>query len=419
VTYAYEPKTPGKGRFAHMTGPGLPAYGVRYGRLADSDLVEYTRCKADNAVRAKYTWGLDLSGLAGVVQASLPASGIHGAGGTLDTLGEGQGQVGGLHGAGGIGSLLAREEPQAVGDPKRHWYLYDANGNVGQLLEYVAGTPPTVTLAAHYEYDPYGNTIHKDDVDASGIVDANLYRFSTKYFDPETDMGYWGERYLVFRLGRWANHDPAEESGGINLYAFLGNSAIDGFDPLGLRRRGSWIDPGWFDEVGWDLFWRWLWGDGSPVELWDDPLYRPYMMAHPQLRYQLRHLVIGDARGRLKGGILGTVSINSPIVLPDNGYHTGYELLHGTNENAGGFRVLGPEPQIDNCVVRYHHLKYQWGDIMDPNPQYWGDTFYSKLLFWGTDYEIYIIWTVDEPVEVEFSPDLRWVVGVRGAYPSE
>ena len=182
----------------------------------------------------KYTWGLDLSGLAGVVQASLPASGIHGAGGTLDTLGERQGQVGGLHGTGGVGGLLAREEPQAVGNPKRHWYLYDANGNVGQLLKYVAGTTPTVTLAAHYEYDPYGNTIRKDDVDQSGIVDANPYRFSTKCFHREIDAYDYGYRYYSPRLGRWLSRDPIEESRGPNLCVFAENAPTRSHDPLGM-----------------------------------------------------------------------------------------------------------------------------------------------------------------------------------------
>jgi hypothetical protein len=35
--------------------------------------------------------------------------------------------------------------------------------------------------------------------------------------------------------GRWLSRDPIEESGGWNLYAFVMNSAVDGFDPLGLE----------------------------------------------------------------------------------------------------------------------------------------------------------------------------------------
>jgi len=199
------------------------------------NVVEVLDGKADNAVKAKYTWGLDLSGLAGATEPRAPASGpgIHGAGGTLDTLGERQRQVGGL---------LAREEPQAVGDPKRHWYLYDANGNVGQLLEYVAGSPPTVTLAAHYEYDPYGSIIRRDDVDSSGVVDANPYRFSTKYSDPETGQYAYIFRIYDPRLGRWLSRDPLREKGGRNLYAFLRNRSPNKVDTLGMQATGGYDD---------------------------------------------------------------------------------------------------------------------------------------------------------------------------------
>ncbi|MGE0083290.1 MAG: hypothetical protein AB7S75_02585 [Desulfococcaceae bacterium] len=34
------------------------------------------------------------------------------------------------------------------------YYFYDGNGNVGQLVNATG-----VTIAAHYEYDPFGNLI--------------------------------------------------------------------------------------------------------------------------------------------------------------------------------------------------------------------------------------------------------------------
>ncbi len=142
------------------------------------NVVLVLNANASNAITRKYTWGLDLSGS--------------------------------IHGAGGIGGLLATEEPQTTGESKKHWFTYDANGNVGQLLKYVAGTS-TVTLAAHYEYDPYGNVIVADDVDSSGIVSANPIRFSTKWFDVETGLYYYGYRYYSPRLGRWISRDPIEE----------------------------------------------------------------------------------------------------------------------------------------------------------------------------------------------------------------
>jgi RHS repeat-associated protein len=117
-----------------------------------------------------------------------------------------------------------------------YWYLYDANGNVGQLIR-----ATDQSIAARYEYDPYGNTIVKE----GSYADANPFRFSTKWFDSETGMGYWGRRYLLFRIGRWANHDPAQEEGGLNLYAFTSNNPTNAVDPDGTTVVG--LD-GW---VGW------------------------------------------------------------------------------------------------------------------------------------------------------------------------
>jgi len=170
---------------------------------------------ASNAITRKYTWGLDLSGT--------------------------------IHGAGGIGGLLACEEPQAVGDPKRYWFMYDANGNVGQVLD--ATDTNNITIAARYEYDPYGNPIPIPQPPGPGpYADLNPIRFSTKWFDRDfgTDLGYWGYRSYSPPLGRWISRDPIAERGGLNLYAFVGNGPINRWDALGqhdgAKKRCIWVD---------------------------------------------------------------------------------------------------------------------------------------------------------------------------------
>ncbi|MCP4393941.1 MAG: hypothetical protein GY804_06700, partial [Alphaproteobacteria bacterium] len=52
-----------------------------------------------------------------------------------------------------------------------YYYFYDANGNVGQLVNAADGG-----IAAHYEYDPFGNIIKAE----GEYRDGNPYRFSTK-----------------------------------------------------------------------------------------------------------------------------------------------------------------------------------------------------------------------------------------------
>jgi RHS repeat-associated protein len=159
---------------------------------------------SSNAMVRQYTWGLDLSGQSG------------------------QMSVAGMHGAGGIGGLLAAEEPQTSGGPKKYWFCYDANGNVGQVLD-ATNTGAIATVAA-YEYDPYGNGL----VATGSYATLNPFRFSTKWLDTEASLYYYAYRYYSPRLGRVLNRDPLEEVGGINLYVIVRNDPICEIDPLGL-----------------------------------------------------------------------------------------------------------------------------------------------------------------------------------------
>ncbi|MCP4346877.1 MAG: RHS repeat-associated core domain-containing protein, partial [Desulfobacterales bacterium] len=110
-----------------------------------------------------------------------------------------------LQGAGGIGGLIATLDNSAS---VVYYYFYDANGNVGQLANAADGS-----IAAHYEYDPFGNIIKAE----GEYKDSNPYRFSTKYFDAETGLIYYGFRHFSPELGRWINRDPLEELGSMIL----------------------------------------------------------------------------------------------------------------------------------------------------------------------------------------------------------
>jgi RHS repeat-associated protein len=106
-----------------------------------------------------------------------------------------------LQGAGTIGGLLATVRS---GDPEpvEGFYAYDANGNVTDLVGMDGA------IAAHYEYDPYGNTVVK----TGPLADANPFRFSSKYTDGETGLYYYGYRYYQSETGRWLNRDLIEET---------------------------------------------------------------------------------------------------------------------------------------------------------------------------------------------------------------
>ena len=133
-----------------------------------------------------YVWGADLSG-------------------TLD-------------GAGGVGGLFATEL-----DGVWHFPLYDNNGNI---TDYVSETGEVV---ASYEYDAFGRTLSA----TGSMASVFPFRFSTKYYDAEAKLYYYGYRYYSPDLERWLTRDPIEEDGGDNLYAFCGNNGVNRIDYLG------------------------------------------------------------------------------------------------------------------------------------------------------------------------------------------
>ena len=135
-----------------------------------------------------------------------------------------------LQGAGGVGGLLAYTRNGALRIP-----VYDHIGNVVAIVD------DTGTIVAAYEYDSFGNTVSQSGAEADEVP----FRFSTKYFDPETGLYYYGYRFYAPELGRWINRDPIEEEGGENLYALVENNPVLFVDPLGLQLPylGDFGDP--------------------------------------------------------------------------------------------------------------------------------------------------------------------------------
>ena len=135
-----------------------------------------------------YTWGLDLSGT--------------------------------LQGAGGVGGLLSvsTASPSHVYAPS-----FDGNGNIVAWTRSDQSAP-----TSRREYDAFGNTLVSE-----GTAPCS-FGFSTKMQDSQTGLYYYGYRFYDPVTGRWLSRDPIEESGGLNLYGFVGNDAIQGIDQLGM-----------------------------------------------------------------------------------------------------------------------------------------------------------------------------------------
>ncbi|HEV2320616.1 MAG TPA: RHS repeat-associated core domain-containing protein [Verrucomicrobiae bacterium] len=134
------------------------------------------------------------------------------------------------------------------GAPTSAFYHADANGNVIALIY------PNQQLAAKYLYDPFGNMLAM----SGPLRDFNKYRFSSKEWNDNSGLYYYGYRFYEPSLQRWPNHDPLGERGfqilrqhnayrvlhfvaGIaeraeqpDLYEFVANNPVKFFDSLGL-----------------------------------------------------------------------------------------------------------------------------------------------------------------------------------------
>ena len=142
---------------------------------------------------------------------------------------------GSLQGAGGVGGLLA-ENHHAGPTTSTFYPCFDGNGNITEYLY------PDGTVAAHFEYDPFGNTTVNTDTN-----NVFAYRFSTKPLDFETGLYYYNYRYYDPLTGHWPSRDAIGEMGGVNLYNYTNNRGCNAVDYLGLKLKRVEEDPDLID----------------------------------------------------------------------------------------------------------------------------------------------------------------------------
>jgi RHS repeat-associated protein len=110
-----------------------------------------------------------------------------------------------------------------------YYYNRDHLGSIREVMN------SNGSLAARYDYDPYGKRLAQ--YEASGYAcDLGF----TGHITQQSGVSGQGEIVLtLFRaydpqLGRWLSADPLGEMGGMNLYAYVGGNPINFWDILGL-----------------------------------------------------------------------------------------------------------------------------------------------------------------------------------------
>jgi RHS repeat-associated protein len=309
-----------------------------------SDWLLLAELDADDQPLREYTWGLDVAGQ--------------------------NGQLNSLESAGGIGGLLAVHDLKDTPDPGNdvnYAYAYDGNGNVVQVLDWAATSASTVRKA-RYEYDPYGNAITIFDI---GAYNRQPFRFSTKIWDADVGMVYYGYRWYWPTAGRWTSEDPIGDAGGANLQVYAGNCPPMRIDALGLYGPNvhRMMTTQWAEALGMTAWAADAVGVAdNAIDSNDGTNWWPYgLFGGDQAWHFNRSAGAGDTRLGLSHMMLmramETCTVADRDARPENGYglpwnaatYLGY-ALHPTQDFwAHGDFSKGPQDIIGSASVWVSH----------------------------------------------------------------
>jgi len=191
-------------------------------------------------------------------------------------------------------------------------------------------------------------------------IASDAFRFSTKYLDEETGLSYYGFRFYDPRIGRWLSRDPIGERGGMNLYGFVGNNAVNNIDPLGLAFLQ--VTPAeLFAQIGF----HWIAPNGeAPFEKIESQRWGYYLKNHQNVKSEAKQVLTlktleylnkpSGSNGKLHSKT--RVGINESVLTIASINDVDYEL-------EGNYVVVG-----NNCCVRYSDVKHRILDRADWHP---------------------------------------------------
>jgi RHS repeat-associated protein len=142
------------------------------------------------------------------------------------------------------GTVIARytQTPDTMDEPLAmaragvtSFYNLDGLGST-KTLSSSAGS-----LSQTYTFDSFGKATN-----SSGSL-TNLFQFSSREFDTETNLYYYRARYYDQSLGRFLSEDPTGFSNETyNLYDYVSGDPVDFTDPSGNKKiHGNWCGPNW------------------------------------------------------------------------------------------------------------------------------------------------------------------------------
>jgi len=239
------------------------------------------------------------------------------------------------------------------------------------------------------------------DTKGESSTHSTFSTLNSQFFTGKPHVAGLGHAFL-FRnyragLGKWQTSDPFGYPDGWNQLAYCGNEVLLSVDIGGAEK---------FDYAWRVIFGHWLAGSGNELDIFYDSYFTEYMNANAMLNAQIKHWLITYANGYLAGII--NMRRHAEI---ENGYTTGYELLHGSNGEVGDFEIWGgfTTERQGNYLLYHFDITCQWNDIIDPNYAYESDLTLEMFIgmfgfpfsyFSPDDYVIRIRWNKQLTIKV-------------------
>lgn len=158
------------------------------------------------------------------------------------------------------------------------------------------------------------------------------------------------------------------------------------------------------DKQGLEILAHWLYGNGKDL-VFKDGEWGEYMKNNAILNEKVNQ-TISDYAASLGPGERKEINISTSAEIENGEDMIGYQYLHGTNADAGGFQIIGTIEKDYKGNVNYD-LRCTWNDRIDPNFQYSSDkmkTEFANKYLWliganPKDYNISISWRVTNKEE--------------------
>lgn len=157
---------------------------------------------------------------------------------------------------------------------------------------------------------------------------------------------------------------------------------------------------------------HWLYGNGKDLNYDNDKSWNEYMMANGILTNSISDLV-KEYAAEVKPGETKEFDITTSMEIENGEQMIGYQYLHGTNADEGGFKITGTitKDTQGNANISF---TYQWNDRIDPNFIYDTDSkkaeFAKGIPFANpTDYAISISWSDESTLDKDGNFTSGWL----------